>query len=125
MLGKKKFLWTNVLLAIAYIVLYFTVLNWWADVCNTALPNNAGTSFFYYIVMSIMFGWYTSHWAVDIWRWNTARYNEQYELEVNRFLYHYVELMDYKLNRHKEFKELRDLLQLAISLSKGEQQCSI
>lgn len=125
MLGKKKFLWTNVLLAIAYIAFYFNVIFWWNDVTTSALPDNIGTAFFYYMVVSIIFGWYTSHWAVDVWRWNWARYNAQYDLEVNAFLYHYVEVMDHKLNRYNEFKELRDLLQQATALSKGENKCSL
>lgn len=30
-----------------------------------------------------------------------------------------------ELTRHKDFKELRDLLHMAINISKGEQKCSV
>ena len=124
MLGKKKFLWTNLWFTIIACAVYFQLAGRWAVLCNDALPDNSSTAFFYYMIPGIIGAWYVSQLCLRFWKWNTARYHEQYELEVNNFLYHYVELMDHKLNRHKEFKELRDLLQLAISLSKGEQQCS-
>lgn len=120
MLGKKKFLWSNVLLAIVYLVFYFRILFWLSDLTTSALPDNLDTAFFYYSIVSFVFGWYTSNWAVDLWRSNWTRYNEQYEREVNAFLFHFVSLMDYKLTRHREFKKLNDLLQAATKLSKGE-----
>jgi hypothetical protein len=120
MLGKKKFLWTNVLLAIVYLAIYFTTILWWNEITRSSLPNNMGTAFFYYAIMSTIFGWYTSHWAVALWRWNWKRYEYQYESEANAFIYHYVEVMDHKLSRYREFKELRDLLKLATKMSKAQ-----
>ncbi|MNF79680.1 hypothetical protein D3C84_618980 [compost metagenome] len=123
MLGKKKFLWTNVLLVIVYLVFYFATILRWNDICRAALPDNMGTAFFYYIVMSTIFGWYSSRLAFVVWKWNTARYNEQYELEVNRFIYKFAPDIAYKINRHEEFAKLNDLLLKATRLSK-ELQCS-
>lgn len=123
MLGKKKFLWTNVLLAIVYVVFYFRTLFWLSDLITAALPDNIATAFFYYFIVSFVFGWYTSHWAVGLWRWNWARYNEQYELEVNHFIFKFAPVIAHKINRHEEFAKLNDLLLKATRLSK-ELQCS-
>jgi hypothetical protein len=125
MLGKKKFLWTNLWFALALLSLYFQLSAWWAGICNAALPDNWGTAFFYYMILGMWGSFISMKLCLRFWKWNNARYELQYELEVNNFIYRYVGMIDSKLTRHKDFKELRDLLHMAINISKGEQKCSV
>lgn len=125
MLGKKTFLWTNIFFNLVIFIGACYIAGLWRDLCVELIPESFATAFFYFVIVAGIIGYHCGGVAGTFCNWNWDRYEAEYELKVNNFLYHYVELMDYKLNRHKEFKELRDLLQMAIALSRGEQKCSI
>ena len=125
MLGYKKILWSSVLAVCAMIYAYIQFTTWWAVTTQDAIPDHWETAFFYYFIVSIILAVFTIKATVGWVKWNRKRYNEQYELEVNNFLFNFMPLLSEKLKRHNDFKDFKDLLTLATNIHKDAKELHV
>lgn len=125
MLGYKKVLWSSVLAVCAMVYAYIQFTTWWAVTTRDAIPDHWETAFFYYMILSVILAAFTIKSTVKWVIWNRDRYNEQYELEVNNFLFRFAPLMAEKLKRHNDFKDFSDLLKLATDIHRDAKELHV
>ncbi len=118
MLGYKKILPINVLVFFCVFMFGFMFTPWWAKYVAESLPDHLETAAFYYIVASGLIFWNVGRLACKLCECNRRRYNEQYEMEVNNFIFHFTPMIYAKLNRHAQFEEFNNLLRMAIGQAK-------
>lgn len=115
MLGYQKILPINVFITFCVLMFIITFTPWWAHFAAESYPGHPETAAFFYALACALIFWNLGRWTCKLCKYNRERYNEQCELEVNNFFYHFMPMIYYKLNRHAEFEEFNKVLRIACS----------